>query len=948
MNIKTTLILFGVLCLALGVFAILQIFEVLTPAELEEKEKYLLPSLNDTFSKVKTEDFTRLSVERAAEGKDLAMRLEFEKEGKDWRMVAPAKVRTDSSAVTRLIDQLVTARKEKGAKLGKNLADYGLDQPRVTVTLYRGDKETTVKLGQELPGKDAVVYAVTSDAPKAPTAISKSSIDKAFASVADFRDKKLFGSSFDVQALRLAPAGQQAIEFEKADRDWRFKEPKLGEADAKAVDDLNLNVTGIAVEKTSDFIADGPFDDAALAKYGLTKDKANTIIIRRKSPDDAKKMVEETLLIGARDPEVANAAQRQRAGRLIGDVAATMPTAFAAVAALQAREKQDQELGGHFAKLADDNTVVRIDAKHIKNFEKKADEFRSRSLAKVDAQKADAINLTSGTESLRLRRPRLKTEAGAAVAAEWDLYTDTRAKAKTHLDMVPRLIDALNKIELASAKHFLDDSAKQREWFGMDTIDFGLDKPQAEVHLWLDSLKRDKDGKPEGEGEPKLKDESAKKPYLKLAIGRKDEKRGVVYVRRQVEDGDVAILAVPDPYLSASATPPQPPIPGQPPPPEMRESVSLTEKATAGYMAFRDHTLPSFTMTNASKLLVQRGGATYEASKEEKKDDKGAPDIKWLLKKPVEGKSQGVELLLSQLSTLSAEKLVTDRPTERDLKEVFGLADQPLWKATVTVTDKDDKKKSGEYTYIVGKKTPAEGKNANHFYVRMEVKPTEGPPPEANQFVFLLPWFAMQGLDAELRDGMVFEEEKSAKPVELTVTWNKLDKDKKLVESKLVLAHQPEKEGSATKVWAVQSLTVGGKDAKGELPKLDQEKIDQLLGTTPSLRFGLLHLSPLKTAHFVVHNGKPVPQHRLDPAKKDAPPLLVADIKYDSKAVRTLVIGEKWEPKETEFPGLHPRAFHYATASTLANAVFVLEERDLKPLLDGPEFFKAGEKVAGR
>ena len=75
---------------------------------------------------------------------------------------------------------------------------------------------------------------------------------------------------------------------------------------------------------------------------------------------------------------------------------------------------------------------------------------------------------------------------------------------------------------------------------------------------------------------------------------------------------------------------------------------------------------------------------------------------------------------------------------------------------------------------------------------------------------------------------------------------------------------------------------------------------------------------------------------------------LVVEIKYDSGATRTLTLGDKWEPKDTEHPGLHPKAFYYAAASTLPNAVFALEELPLKPLVDGFEFFKASEKVAGR
>jgi len=942
MNLKTTLILFGVLVILLGGFALLQIFNVLTPEERKERERYLLASLHDKYKPVDMKDFTRVVVERAGQSGGKDERFVFEKTGDDWKLTSPKSIRTDTSAVTQLVSGLMNAERIKYIELERDLGKYGLESPRVTVTLYRGDQETVVKLGDTGPEKDPTVYVVTSDEPKQPTAVKKSAVEKAFASLDDFRSKRLFGSSFDVQGVRVAAAGKKAYEFEKADRDWKFKEPKLGGADDRGVDDLVASVTGISVEKTADFVADGPFDAAALAKYGLDKDKASAITVRRKSPTEPTKIVEETLWIGARDPAAASRAQQIRAAALVGETGLPLGS-LSAGAALAVREKQDQEVGGYFAKLADDDSVVRIDARHVKLFDKNADDLRSKRLAHVDASKTDALNLTALGETLRFRRPEIKVGA----PAQWNLYTSTRAKVKTHLDTVQKLLDGLNKIEVRDGKAFLDDTVKQKEWFGTDTIDFGLDKPQAEILIWQEGLKRDKDGKVEGAEEPKPKDEA--KPNLRIAVGRKDEKRGVVYVRRWVDDGEATTLAVPDPWLSTPE--PQQPIPGRPPQqPPMREALSLTDLASGGYHAFRDRVLPSFTMTNATKLVYQRGGVTYEAEKEEKKDDKGAPVILWKLKKPVEAKCQdfGVSMLLNMLSTLSADKLITDRATERDLKEVFGLVDQPLLKATVTVNDKDDKKKSGDYTYVVGKKTPADSKHQNHLYVRVEVKPAEGAAPEANNFVFAVPWYIAQSLDTEVRDSTVFDEEKSAKPVEATLVWRKLDKDQKLTETKLVLVLQPEKEGSDKKVWGVQSLTVNGKEEKASLTKVDQEKVEQLLGTTTTFRAGALRMNPLHAHHFIVHSGKPEAKHGLDPASKDSPPALVVEVKYDNQSTRTLTLGNRWEPKDTEFPSLHPRVFYHAAASALPNSVFALPEQEFKPLVEGWEFFMPSEKVAGR
>jgi hypothetical protein len=435
-----------------------------------------------------------------------------------------------------------------------------------------------------------------------------------------------------------------------------------------------------------------------------------------------------------------------------------------------------------------------------------------------------------------------------------------------------------------------------------------------------------------------MKEDVKSKPKIKISFGRKDDKRNVVYVKRQIGDEPATILAIPDPYFE---TPPMPPpsMPNQPPP--MRQAVHITQRVTGGYLAYRDHTLPSFALNAASKLVYVRLGETYEVEKEEKKDEKGGVTPTWLLKKPVEGKTQNVDMLLNMLLNLqiTPETLITDRPTERDVKEKFGL-DKPILKAVVTVKEKDNK--TSEFTYVVGKKSDADGGNANNYFARLEKKPAEGEPPDTNQFVFLLPPDVVQTIDAELRDGTVFADETGVKPDEAIFTWRGVDKDKKPTETKLELTFADKKS------WTVKSLTVNGKDAKGDLPKLDAGKVEQLLGTAPP-RFAGPRLSPLTTQRFLIQNGKPDPAKGLDPASKEKPPALVVEIKLDNKSSRTLIIGDRWEPKETDSPGLAGRAYYYATASTLPNATFLLTEVEFKELVSGVSFFKAAEpKVSMR
>lgn len=945
MNLRTTLILFGILAVFLGVFAALQLTDYKTQAERTEQDKWLMPTLK--VANVTPRDFTTVLVERAD---DKPITMEFKKEDGEWKMVQPKALRADGAAVDRLIDQLVRAERpvNQPDNAGANLAEYGLDKPAVKITLTLDDKKATeikaanktftFTIGKSAADKkNTLLYVLTSEVAKSPVGIARTRLDRAFAPLDDYRSKELISSTFNVESVKLAGAKRSALALEKVDgKDWVFKEPKLGDADMQQVNDLTQNLGMVKVERNEDFVYDGPLDDAKLQSYGLKPDQAPYVITVKHK--DAKEKTE-TVFIGNKDPEATRKASEVDEARKTTVAALLGPMGTTVLAPLNAGEAANAKLGQdgyYFARLGDDNSVVRIPAKHVKAFEKKADDLRSKTLARVDGAKVDAINVTAGGETVRLRRPKVKVE-GTTVAApsEWVVWSDRQNKdVKAHLDVVTKVIDALNKVELPDSKNFLDDDARQRAWFGMDPVDLGLDKPEAEVLVWQEGIKRDKDGKPEGTGEPQLKDDVKNKPLVKLSLGKKDPKRGVVYVKRQRGDDPAVVLAVPDPWVDAKTQPP--PQPGTFPPPR-QERISLSDRVNVGYLGFRDHVLPSFKLNEATKLTYVQRGTTYEAEKEAKPDASPTDFAEWKLTKPVQAKSENADNLAFQLSRIAADKLVSDKATDQDRKDKYGLA-TPFLAATVTTSDKD--KKVSTYTYAIGKKI-TEGPDANKYYARIEVKPADGTPPDANDFVFLLPMDAVRPLDLELRDGTIFAAESSigsVKPEEITFTWR--DKAKQFQESKLEVT--PSGDGDK-KVWTVKSLTVNGMDAKASLPKLDAAKVDSMLG----LAFGKgPRLNPLHTERFLINDGKPAANQRLDESSKESPPALVIELKYPDKSVRKLIVGDPCLFIEDLNPGLRQKGYYYATASTVPNAVFIVGENEFKDLLAGPDYFKAAEKVA--
>ncbi len=967
MNLRTPLILFGVLLVLIAVFFGLQFFGYQTPVERKETEKYLLASLRkgkDRFAVVPAADFTQVVITRTnLDGS--TERIEFRRkpaeQGKGvgpWEMVAPRKVRVSTRAVDSLIEQLADAQKDLQADLEKDLSLYGLDKPSVVVTLTRdvkdkdgnktGTQEIAVSFGKTSPHKeDPLIYALTSEAPNRPVAVPKNRVDRALGTVNDFRDKDLLGSAINVQGVRVAKAGSKPLELTKErDRDWKFVEPKYGDADSRAADALVNALSDIRVARNEDFVDDGPLDEAKLAKYGVTPERATaTATFRVKSPTESTEK-SSTLLIGQRDSEHENRLLAGRGG-LLAIACGSMPfgpwSALAGVAGFEAGRAEDAQSVGFFARLQDDDFVVRIEAKHLKAFDKGPDELRSRHLGRLDATKIDAIDLKSAGETLRFRRPTLTTNSDAArgvpAPSEWDLHTDQRATVKTHLDTVTKLIDAINKIEVADSKSFLDDDAKRRAWFGSDPLDLGLDQPRAELTFWEEGIQRDKDGKPEGSGEPKLKADAKDKPTLRLAIGRKDEKRGVVYVRREIPDTLPTILAVPDPWLSSptgndSSSGPFPPAGSG------RQSISLNELATAGYYHYRDHTLPSFKPNEAVKLTYTRGDLTYELEREPQAEGEADKPRPWKLKQPVEGDgATATDMLLLSLSRMSADKLITDRATDRDRKEKFGLADDPLLQCSVTVKEKD-KKEPAVFRYVIGKEAEGSADKGKQYYARVEIKPAECPAPDANDFVFLLPEDVVRVLDVELRGNTVFSPEQSAKPASVKLTWH--DKSKNFERTVLELAYKPAQQGSETGTWEVVSYTVGGKDAKESLPKLDFAKLNRLVG----LESGMPQVNLLSTERFVSHRGQPKPEWRVDPNDAKAPPSFVVEVKYDNGNSRTLIVGETYTPDIRKAPGLRGQTYFLARSSTLGEAVFLLNGGDFRELVEGIKFFRASEPMS--
>src|SRR4051812_10994373 len=138
MNFKTTYGLFAVLIVVLGLAA----WALLTGPKPGD-EGLLLPGAKAL--KIEAKDIDTLTIERK---KPQAETLVFTRLGeRKWKLEKPFEARADSIAVEQAISDLLTARREN-KEGSKNLADLGLDNPSLVVTLGRsGGQSYTVSLG---------------------------------------------------------------------------------------------------------------------------------------------------------------------------------------------------------------------------------------------------------------------------------------------------------------------------------------------------------------------------------------------------------------------------------------------------------------------------------------------------------------------------------------------------------------------------------------------------------------------------------------------------------------------------------------------------------------------------------------------------------------------------------------------------------------------------------
>jgi hypothetical protein len=200
--------------------------------------------------------------------------MELSRSGTDWKVVKPVPSRSDFSTIEGFLTRLSSSNMSKLVEQEpKDLAQYGLDKPAMTVTIGAGSAKTVLQVGKTEGGE---TYAKDASRPMVFTVDStlQGDLNKSFD---DYRKKELFEfRPFTLARLRAvldAPGGPKTYEFEKvppatpADSET-WKVTRVGgsshTADQAAMDDLLGKLMAIRAESFVDARTNTGLDKPAL------------------------------------------------------------------------------------------------------------------------------------------------------------------------------------------------------------------------------------------------------------------------------------------------------------------------------------------------------------------------------------------------------------------------------------------------------------------------------------------------------------------------------------------------------------------------------------------------------------------------------------------------------------------------------------------------------------
>jgi len=170
-----------------------------------------------------------------------------------WSITAPLPLAADQSAVGAITTAAASLSSDRVVdENASNISSYGLEPPRIGITLTMADGKTRVlRIGEDTP-TDGGSYAMLDGDKRLFTIASfgKTSLDK---QSKDLREKHLLVFDQDkLSRVELEVAGKPPLEFGRAGTDWQLLKPKPMRADGFQVDELVRKLKDATMDPETD------------------------------------------------------------------------------------------------------------------------------------------------------------------------------------------------------------------------------------------------------------------------------------------------------------------------------------------------------------------------------------------------------------------------------------------------------------------------------------------------------------------------------------------------------------------------------------------------------------------------------------------------------------------------------------------------------------------------
>jgi len=368
-------------------------------------------------------------------GKGLDTPRILEHDGSSWKITAPMQWSANYFAINRMLNQLQFLEEEASFSVaeikqtGLTLADYGLDEPQLHLTISHQDESIELSVGTAT--ENATKFYLLGPSKKDIFVVNSQVIESLLVDLGDLRNREIFNIPvFEIDALSLQIRAPEAVgnadfrvRVARTNNGWIFEAPLTAEADTAQVANTINTLTAAKVVEFKEQEASDPI------LQGLENPTMRVTLHGNKR--------QQTLLIGNKVPT-----------------------------------STDEETSTYFARIEDNPTVFTVAAEPFDKLREAQEALRERSFMSFNPTALTSIDISEDDLQIRLQ----KLETGSWQVIKSTAETDIQPH---HADpeIIAKLIDDLKNLRASS---FAVDSPTPTD---LDRL--GFNTPRRSIKLSL-------------------------------------------------------------------------------------------------------------------------------------------------------------------------------------------------------------------------------------------------------------------------------------------------------------------------------------------------------------------------------------------------------------------------------------------------------------------------------